>query len=352
MQVPRRTYIYGIALLALYFLGAYIYGHISRPDSVTVISTETIPRLAPHTHTESDKVSDHYHGIVVRSEPFTVPETMWVTEFRVDVENAPVGVVHHLDLVRLKEDGTRNRSYHSLLSFGQETPNVMRFPAPSGMRLTKGEKIGIEAVIHNATPPAGEGGTYENVSASVTLRHVPEGEGRSVPLYFSLPRVTDSVDEDDDDSTFTVPPKSEHVTVHSEDNPESASGAIHLFERDGWILVMGGHLHSWQGGERVDAFINGKQVRSFTSHLQDPAVSWSWYTPGGFTFIPVEAGDVFSVSATYSNQSEKPIVGAMGMVGIFYTKEPFSLTPPFHELWWHVCSAFFSLLSRFGIYTN
>lgn len=336
-----------IALIAAAFLAAAPLLLPARASLALTVATEPVPRLLPHAHTGADKVGDLHHGIAAHSAAVKVPETMWVAEAVVRVENAPREVIHHLRLLRLNEDGTES----NLLTVGQDSMEVFRFPAPAGILLSEGDEIMVDAVLHNPVPPLGEGGIYDEVSVGVELRGVRDGEGRHLPVNFALIRVTDSAVEDGGDSTFTVPAGAESFARKSEQNPKGARGHLYAFAHDGWIVHMGAHLHSWEGGERIDAYLNGEPepAWSFRSRHTDADAPWRVATDAGPSLIPFSAGDFVTISATYSNQGREPVTGAMGMLGIYYVVDDGTASSPWPEARFQAARVAYALLDAMGL---
>lgn len=83
---------------------------------------------------------------------------------------------------------------------------------------------------------------------------------------------------------------------------------------------MGGHLHPWEGGEKVDIFINGELIKSSVP-MRTSNNLWSWVTPGYPVAVSVQPGDEIAIAATYSNPYDIPIIGAMGMLGFYFAPD-------------------------------
>jgi len=323
-----------VAVVFLSIIAILLASHGTPPSLTVVVRSNVVPTLAPHTHTSADRVSDNSHGLALSSPTVEVPEDMWVTDLEITTENAPQGIIHHMHLVRMEDEGADADAQYPLFAYGQDTPTTIRFPSPTGIFIPKGEKLGIDAVLHNPIPPLGEGGVYKDVVITITLRGVPNGKDRNLPVVFHLPRVFDETTNSGRDATFTVPAGALHETFWSTNNPPDPVGTAHTFVEDGWIVHMGAHSHPWEGAERVDAYLNGARIKTYTSHRTDESIPWSWQTEGGIVLIPVRKGDVLTVSTTYSNPTNKPIVGAMGLMGVFYAPDPHSLIPPPYAFRW------------------
>ncbi|MBI4134061.1 MAG: hypothetical protein HY475_01410, partial [Candidatus Terrybacteria bacterium] len=118
--------------------------------------------------------------------------------------------------------------------------------------------------------------------------------------------------------TFAVPPRAEHFE-RGADNSRVQDPARYVFAREGTIVLMGAHIHSWEGGEKVAAFLNGDPVAEFLPY-QVGAEPWIWTLPiQQPENLAVRAGDVLSIAATYTNPTERSVRGAMGMLGFWFT---------------------------------
>jgi hypothetical protein len=271
---------------------------------------------------------------------------MWVTEFSLHITNAPQDTIHHLYLYKVTEHGRI-----PLATLGQDTLTSFRFPPPTGIFLAKGTQIMLEGLLHNAIPPEGEGGIYKDVSVTVTLSGVPQNAGRNRPIIFGLLTLSDATSTPlGKEVTFTIPA---YTSTYVRTSAMSAPGAgqpSYTFMTDGWIVHMGGHTHGWQGGRKIDAVLNGNIVTAYTSWPEDPKKPWSWKTSAGASYIRVHAGDVLTLSATYTNPSAEPIIGAMGLLGFFFVPDQFSLTNQIQDVSWSIKSFLYPLLERVGIW--
>jgi hypothetical protein len=163
-----------------------------------------------------------------------------------------------------------------------------------------------------ARPPLGPGETYENVSAEIVIDfEKPNTTRRSKPIEFYYLAVKD--ERCVGQSVFTVPA---HVESYTKTG-EPGDNAHYSFQEDGVVVGMGSHLHAWDGGKRVDVFLNENFIAGFTTQ-RSSSEPWSWFSPRLFPFLRVNKGDTISISATYENPSDSPIRGAMGMIGFYF----------------------------------
>lgn len=284
------------------------------------LSTESIATLEPHGHSEQDEVSDIGHGEVVGAPTVVTTEDMWVQGIRVQVENAPHVTLHHMNVIVTPASSEKIPSEFANgfgLSMGQDIADTHILPKPYATFIPKGTKLMMSAMLHNPLPPKGPGGEYENVSVSVTLLGLGFDEKyakQTFPISITL------VDADSrGNDSFTVPPRTEHF-IRDVTSEHDRGRATYIFRTSGTIVDVGAHLHAWEGGERVDVYLNGKQIQSFVPRLagENP---WDWRTDGVSLKKRVMAGDVLTISATYSNEHDEPLVGAMGIVGLSFSPD-------------------------------
>jgi hypothetical protein len=166
-------------------------------------------------------------------------------------------------------------------------------------------------------------------------------------LFFDFLKLSDAAPEEDT-TTFSVPPAARSYVRTSDMNEEGVFGT-HVFSGDGWIVHMGAHLHAWEGGKKVDVFLNGKLLTRYRSFLADRRVPWSWRTNVGPFYARVHRGDVLTISATYENTEDEPIRGAMGMLGVFFVQDRFSLEAPLYQFVWRARSVAYPALQAFGV---
>jgi len=118
---------------------------------------------------------------------------------------------------------------------------------------------------------------------------------------------------------FVVPAKSgKFIKKGSED--KEFHPARYIFSRPGTIVYMGAHLHLWEGGEKLDVFLNDNLIMTFTPTRtsQEP---WSWIIKHTPLSVRINTGDELSITATYLNNNPVPIGGAMGIMGFGFAPD-------------------------------
>ncbi|OHA53076.1 MAG: hypothetical protein A2991_00950 [Candidatus Terrybacteria bacterium RIFCSPLOWO2_01_FULL_58_14] len=330
--------ILGIALVLL-------LGRFPAPESIPfrdasptaeewALESAHVPLLTPHIHeydpTDPDealaqedpaKALVFLHGRPADSEVATAQQDLWVKSFRVIVNNAPEKILCHAGLIRPDEAGPVCPQYRDeLFATALPVTEPVVFPEPYGMFLPKGTPLQFSAFFHNPLPPFGPGGTYEDFSASVVMETVPGSAAARTPLEFVRLHIEDNLCAGAQGAVpaFTVPPATQHYERSGAD-AVAGDPSRYVFARDGRVVVWGAHLHPWEGGEKVTALLNGDPVAEFVPRYVGPD-PWTWELPLQYPEnLTVQAGDVLSISATYSNPNDEVWNGAHGMLGFWFT---------------------------------
>jgi hypothetical protein len=319
----------GTFLISHFLSSTYVRLPFSRVGTLT-LRTTSIPVLPPHTHETTDARADSIlapgHGVIVESEVYTVPEDLWITGIEVLTDNAPHSVLHHLILANDDEPSeTCPDRKKELYTVGADAKEENAFPPPFGIFLKKGEHLILSGMVHNPLPPAGEGGTYHNVSIGYRFTVERPGAQRTRPVEFQRLTLENAPYCKDQDlygvvDVFTVPPHTE-TFVRSSDTTLGVNPSRYEFKEAGILMGFGGHLHEAEGGKRVDLYLNDSLLGSFIPEWIPPH-PWTWnMTPHNIAPHPVVAGDVLTLSATYENNRNVPIEDAMGQAVIFFAPE-------------------------------
>ena len=309
---------------------AFVKEQEELPGAAWTVTTERIPLLTPHLHEYdpryeetadgggSSEAAIFTHGVEAFSEITVAPQDLWVTGYRLAIHNAPGITLHHAGITRMDEANPVCPQYRKeLLGMAPPVEEPIMFPEPYGVFVAKGTPLQLYAMFHNPLPPFGPGGTYENVSASVTIEGIPAESVSRAPLEYVRLHIDDEPCADAI-GTFVVPPRAEHFE-RGADNSRAQDPARYRFAHEGTIVLMGAHIHSWEGGEKVAAFLNGDSVAEFLPYRVG-AEPWSWTLPiQQPENLAVRADDVLSIAATYGNPAERSVRGAMGMLGFWFT---------------------------------
>ena len=306
--------------------GGLVFAYGSRPETnespelpvLLSLASDPIPDLHPHEHTERDTVDSAGHGVPLHAQEIVTTEDLWVRGVRIAVKNAPRVTLHHLNVMVFPAVSAADAAGAFLqfnapygISVGQDIDETLLLSKPYATYIPKGSRIVLSGMMHNPEPPKGPGGDYADVSISVDLLGIDfrKTEAKRVqPLFLSL------IDRKSPyQDSFEVPARSLHYTRFA-DTPEDVGRATYVFPTDGMLVELGAHLHAWEGGEKVEAYLNGNVIHTFVPRHagMEP---WDFATDRTTLMLRVKKGDVLSLSATYSNDHDEPLLGAMGILG-------------------------------------
>ncbi|MEK7560846.1 MAG: hypothetical protein AAB539_02720 [Patescibacteria group bacterium] len=341
----RRIAAAVVLLIAVAAVSLYRWSEsASRADrgAAFVLETMHIAQLPPHAHEPSlNKLHDAGHGVFLGSDAYVATEDFWITEFRWDVRNAPLVVLHHSTLQRLDEtDGVCPIFYQELITGALDANYApVIFPEPYGMFVASGTPLMLHAIVHNPFPPYGPGGFYRDVSAALRMRVERAATGRrSRRVEYQRLRIDDTpcaYAQDMEglrapngveniglvlDDTFAIPARSDHAEFRGA-RVNGVSTAEYTFRRPGALLGFGGHLHGWEGGEKLIVSLNGRRIAQLITKKR-ASPPWEWETQQLWTRRRIRPGDIISIAAIYSNPSGKALLGAsMGMLGFYFAPD-------------------------------
>jgi hypothetical protein len=306
--------------------GVFFYVRYTWSDTILTLETKSIPILAPHPHNpQKDTIVDKGHGIEVLSKPYPLKEDLWVTGYDFENVNTDANTLHHAMLVTTKtpdtwcQEGPDRRSYMILTEDQMHDPHV-RFPKGYALHIPADTPLVLYAMYHNTEPSIGTGRTYENVSARIRL-HIAEPSEKH-PLkaltYYSPHLADDPCLPKDEGYFFSIPAnvKDYHVTGENTPlHPERLS-----FDYPVTVKYWGAHLHGWEGGKNLLVKKNGELVHNFAT-VPSTINPIEYNTPQGPADLRLEPGDVLSLEAIYDNPTDKPVIGAMGILYLFVSEE-------------------------------
>jgi hypothetical protein len=296
--------------------------------STLTLETEHLPELLPHEHDAGEAVEDVGHHHILFSPEYIAPRDMWISSVSFDVVNAPDTVVHHGDLVDTSHhhQNCSNFPVAQMVQFVHDNMylKTIAFPQGTAMHVKKGEKFRLLFMVHNPEPPVGPGGIYHDVYGVMTLtllnpassqgvkeiRYAP-GHLDQIPCQIRLPDGSPSL-------SFTVPPRVKDFVFTA--TTTMADPARFTFAHPGVIVLVGGHIHGWQGGKELTVTKNNTPFLDFKTVVSkdDPYRYDSPYYP---VHIPMNAGDTVVTSAIYDNPNEVERRGAMGIFDMYYYYE-------------------------------
>jgi len=301
-------------MFALYYVG-------NESDSKLIIYSKTVPTLYPHAHDIGDSLFDPDHHIRVLSDVLMTQQDFWITSFELVLQNAPSQVVHHAGILIPNEaNRTCPNAKYGREIYAASTADVSKpivFENPYAMFIPKGTPLVLEVLYHNPFEPFGPGEIYENVSASVIMT-LQQDDFSSISKTVEYHRIhiedipcPGVVDEE----VFIVPANT-NTFIKESTKDEELDPSFYTFSQSGTITYMGAHFHPWEGQEKLDVFLNNKEIATFLAARVSSEL-WSWMIPHSQSSFHVNSGDVISFSTTNSNPNPIPIIGAMGTV-VFY----------------------------------
>ncbi len=319
-HTPTILAICGLVLIAALWLYEEPSNSQTEDDSsnvVTIVSTP-LPTLPTHDHSQGDAVEDDAHGVYVTSPIYTTPRDMWISEIQPIATGAPFAVVHHLMLHEIDaKDHLCTNLPKKVLVVGMDNNKRVFFPEPFGYFIKKDTKLQLVGMLHNPEAPLGSGDSYSNVSAGFTITVANPTSTRNQKVDFYMLSAEDPP-YCQDRYTFTVPAKTIDYAKSSEVKP-GLNGSFVKFDTPGTIVGLGTHTHGWQGGRNVDVFINSKLYRSFTTEQvgNNPEI---WSSTVEQSAIRINKDDTITLTSHYTNPSDVPIRGAMGIIGFYFAK--------------------------------
>ncbi len=289
-----------------------------------VIETDAITELVAHKHDpHHDAITDGGHGVWTSSEVVSIEDDVWITSLSVRVNNADPAVLHHAPLTILRGPGaTKTRCGNDREFFIFANDNVrspLSLPAPYAFLLEKGTVLRLDAMLHNPLPPYGPGVPYRDVSITVMLEGVRVRDSATPYKRLLVERLilSDTPCTASGDRTFVVPPQSPEF-IKRGDSTDVSDASHYTFVTEAELVMLSGHIHAWDGGERLDVAV-GDELLATVIPQRATDDAWSWQAPRLHLGKRMHAGDTVSISARYRNDSPRPITGAMGIVGLYFS---------------------------------
>ncbi|MEO6058308.1 MAG: hypothetical protein ABIQ49_15900 [Gemmatimonadales bacterium] len=298
-------------------LAASVLGGPVPPVSVTVAVDSSRHELTitagPYDLANMPPMDDHAmmdlgmsHDTPVQH--FAWPIDGWFRGFRVDLVDAeghtvPRHVMHHLIMVNFSRRQLLYSAAERLMGAGTETDGEVSVPKTIGVPMSPGMKLGMYVAWHNDT-----GKDLEGVYLKLTMLWTPRNQNprpvNSMPIYMDVNLTVGGT------NTFDVPPG------------KSSKAYEFTLPVGGRLLGVGGHMHDYGVGVRLEDVETGKVITRVTA-TRDKAgklvkVSRKLYGVSG-DGLKLEANHPYRVVGTYDNPTgETRVKGAMAhMVGLF-----------------------------------
>lgn len=329
MKKTGNIYFTGILLgLLILSLGAvFVIFQMIEANKVSTffIETKKIPLLKHHLHDPAEEsIFNAGHAVYANSEPFIVPEDIWIKGFDTKTVNVDSPIIHHLYLGRTDKRDSLCRNYKTQAVYVTSEVNTVPqiFPLNYGMFILKGTPLKIFSMLHNPSPPLGPGKDYKDVSVKIIVY----AEKASIfkkhkPIEYQRLHLSDKPCAGlERGEIFEVPPETQNF-VKKDSVIKRINTASHTFSESGVLVGIGGHMHPFEGGQSVDIYHNKNLLHSFTSTEYDHGFWKSWDTPIYPYYERVSAHDTLSIEARYTNPNKTPIRGAMGMAVFYFAKD-------------------------------
>lgn len=230
------------------------------------------------------------------------PVDGWAQGFVVEVvdregREVPESVLHHVKVLATERRELFNPIALRLVGAGSET-RAADLPARAGVPLRQGDPLLVTAMVHNPTQEALTG-----VQVRVRLRYLrsDDAPGMSTVYPFFM-----HVTAPDEPSDYDLPPG------RSERSWEARPAV------GGRVLMLGGHLHRYGVGLRLEDAGSGRVIWETTPVVGEngdihdvPRRSYTWSRGPR-----LDPDRTYRVTATYDNPTGKTLPGAgMGTVG-------------------------------------
>jgi hypothetical protein len=239
---------------------------------------------------------------------FEWPIDGWFRGFRVALTDAqghevPRHVMHHLIMVNFSRRQLLYSAAERLMGAGTETDDEVSVPKTIGVPMSPGMKLGMYVAWHNDT-----GKDLDGVYLKLTMLWTPKNQNprpvNSMPIYMDVNLTVGA------SNTFDVPPG------------KSTKSYEFTLPVGGRLLGVGGHMHDYGVGVRLEDAETGKVITSVvaTRDAQGKVtkVSRRLFGVSG-EGLKLKANHRYRVVGDYDNPtSETKVKGAMAhMVGLF-----------------------------------
>lgn len=281
----------------------------SKHEVIITAGPFDLPDMPPM---EDHAMMDHGASHDTPVQHFVWPVEGWFRGFRLEVVDRdgtvlPRRIMHHLIMVNFDRRQLLYQAAERLMGAGTETEDAS-IPKTIGVPLEAGTDLGIYVAWHNDV-----GRDLEGVTLRVVMEYLPTNQNPRplsvMPLYMDVNLHVGGT------NTFDVPPG------------RSEKAYEFTMPISGRLLGVGGHLHDYGVGVRLEDAETGKELIDVTSTRDDKGrvAKVSRSLPGvRGRGVKLEAGHTYRVVGVYDNPKDETIVnGAMAhIVGIFAPDDP------------------------------
>ncbi len=292
----RRIATAAVLFALPWFLSAFISGCLPGGEAeqeTFVLEIGPFELPASQSHHEAPQPAPLYT---------TSPVSGWIHGFRIEVVDeadrpVPMEVMHHLKVMSPERRELFDPFLLRIAGGGMETREA-RMPGAVGYRIHQGDSLLMTGMAHNPFDEA-----YHGVRFRVRLWYTPEGAS---PTPLSVYPFSTLVTPPGVSGDYDLPPGRSEKSL--EVSPAIA----------GRIIGLGGHLHRYGAGLRLEDVTTGELLWETTTErdaeghiLEIPRKIFLW--KGGLEIHP---DHVYRVTAIYENPTGEMIPkGAMGTVG-------------------------------------
>jgi hypothetical protein len=285
----------------------------ARKEIVVTAGPFDLPNMPPM---EDDGMMDHGASHDTPIQRFRWPMDAWLRGFELELTDAqgkpvPRGVIHHMIMVNFSRRMLLYSAPERLLGAGTETEDI-KVPKTIGVPMSPGMDLGMYVAWHNDT-----GKDFHGVQMTLRMLWTPKNQNpqpvNSLPIYMDVNLTVGG------SNTFDVPP--------------GRSEKVHEFilPVGGRLLGVGGHLHDYGVGVRLEDAETGKVITEVDA-TRDSAgkvskVSRKLFGVSG-EGLKLKANHKYRVVGVYDNPTGQTLVrGAMAHMSGLFTPDDLSKWP-------------------------
>lgn len=258
------------------------------------------------------------------SAPVQIPSDVAITGFSVAMEGADESVLHHVSVgipqrtpLLCPEHVKSEDGWYEIYSTSRHTLDKIELPAPYGIFLQEGEHVVVEFMAHPQAMPHGAHSVAEDITPTLLVT-LDVAEDRTTDLEYIRLRLDDSPCVPPLPHQAFVVPTTTTATPYTKTADGNESGSI-FFPATTTIVFGGANFWPKKGGQNVTVFLNDQEVDRFLAEPTESVAAWN--IPFSYDTIPVPASSTVSITATYINPFDSPILDASGMYGLYFVAQ-------------------------------
>lgn len=289
----------------------------SRKEIVVTAGPFDLPNMPPM---EDDGMMDHGESHDTPIQRFRWPMDAWLRGFELELKDSqgnpvPRGVIHHMIMVNFSRRMLLYSAPERLLGAGTETEDI-KVPKTIGVPMSPGMDLGMYVAWHNDT-----GKDLHGVQMTLRMLWTPKNQNpqpvNSLPIYMDVNLTVGG------SNTFDVPPG------------RSEKAHEFMLPVGGRLLGVGGHLHDYGVGVRLEDVETGKVITEVDA-TRDSAgkvskVSRKLFGVSG-EGLKLKANHKYRVVGVYDNPTGQTLVrGAMAHMSGLFTPDDLGKWPKIDE---------------------